>query len=145
MDGTEGTFPQETLQPITTTTLSDLEGFETGRITVDGRDLTVAIADTSDSRRQGLQDVDSLPSGLDGMLFVFDEPTETAFHMRTVGFPLDIWWFDGAGQLINSTQMETCPDDDCPSYPTPGPVSWALETPAGDVVLEPGAALSVED
>lgn len=139
------TSAQETLPTTTTTTLPVLEGFETAVITVDGQQLTVAIAESGDQRDQGLQGVDSLPPGLEGMLFVFDEPTETSFHMRTVGLPLDIWWFDASGRLIGSNLMETCPDGDCPSYPTPGPVVWALETPAGDVVLEPGAALSAED
>lgn len=120
-------------------------GFETGQVTVDDQRLTVAVADDVGERRQGLQGVDELPSGIDGMLFVFPEPTSTGFHMRNVGLPLDVWWFDSDGRLVGSARMETCPVAECVSYPTPGPIGWAVETPADDVTLAPGAVLSVED
>lgn len=122
-----------------------LDTFTTEQVSVDGRKLTVAVADESTERRQGLQGVDELPSGMDGMLFVFDEPTSTSFHMRTVGLPLDVWWFDAGGRLMGSAEMATCQIDECISYPTPGPIAWALETPAGDVSLSPGALLTVGD
>lgn len=116
----------------------------TAHVSVGDRNLTVAVADDVGERRQGLQGVDALPTGIDGMLFVFDEPTSTSFHMRTVGLPLDVWWFDAEGRLIGSAQMETCPVEECVSYPTPGPISWALETPADEMDLLPGAVLTVE-
>lgn len=104
--------------------------------------LTVAIAETLEQRSQGLRDVESLPVGLDGMLFVFGEPRPATFGMEDTLIPLDIWWFDGDGLLVGSTTMETCTDGACPPYPSPGGVSWALETPAGEWRFAPGAELA---
>ncbi|HEX6222247.1 MAG TPA: DUF192 domain-containing protein [Acidimicrobiia bacterium] len=105
--------------------------------------MTVAVATTSTQRNQGLQGVEALPDGLDGMLFAFDEPISTTFHMRNVAFPLDVWFFDDAGVLLGSIRMTTCPPGACPSYATPGAVTWALETPAGRFDIDPGSELSV--
>lgn len=105
-----------------------IEGFETIDIVVGGESLTVAVADTPPLRSQGLQSLDELPEGLDGMLFVFELPQTASFHMRTVGLDLDIWWFDEEGSLLGSTEMVTCLDIECVTYPSPGRVKWALET-----------------
>jgi uncharacterized protein len=104
--------------------------------------LTVAVAETPDQRSQGLRDVEALPDGLDGMLFVFGEARPATFGMEDTVIPLDIWWFDGEGQLLGSTTMEPCPDTPCPSYPSPGEVSWALESPAGELRFAADAVLS---
>lgn len=104
----------------------------------------MAVAATSAQRGQGLSGVDELPPGLDGMLFMWNDPSTTSFHMSGVGFPLDVWFFDGDGMLIGSTSMPTCPDGACASYTTPGPVKWALETPAGDFSFAPGSRLTIE-
>jgi uncharacterized membrane protein (UPF0127 family) len=118
-----------------------MEGFETTDVRVDDESLVVAVAETSAQRRQGLQGVSELPVGVDGMLFVFDVAREASFHMRTVGLDLDIWWFDANGSLLGSTLMVTCPDGRCVSYPSPGAIMWALETPSGAYGFSAGAKL----
>jgi len=123
---------------------SGLDGFETGEVAVGDEGLAVAVASTALQRNQGLSGVDELPRGLDGMLFSWSEPSSTSFHMRDVGFPLDVWFFDVDGSLIGSARMETCLDGACSSYATPGPVMWALETPAGVFSFAPGAILTVD-
>ncbi len=112
------------------------------RVTVGDEVITVAVASTTSERNQGLADIDALPDTIQGMLFVWDEPTATTFTMRDVGFPLDIWFFDDSGRLVGSAGMDTCPDGGCTSYGTPGAVSWALETPSGEWDFAPGTALS---
>ena len=107
-----------------------------------GTTLTVAVAETSGQRSQGLREVESLPAGLDGMLFVFGEERSASFGMEDTLIPLDIWWFDEDGLLVGSTTMEPCSDGACPSYPSPGGVSWALETPAGEWRFAAGAELA---
>lgn len=102
----------------------------------------MAVADDATLRRQGLRDLDVFPAGLDGMLFVWDSPTSTSFVMETVPFPLDIWWFDGDGRLVGSTSMDPCPTGTCPGYPSPVPVGWALETPAGEATFDVGDLIS---
>ena len=112
---------------------------------VDGSELQVAVADDSAERRQGLRDRSSMPGGVDGVLFVYDRPTVTTFDMASVGFDLDVWWFDEDGHLLGSTRMETCPDQECVGYASPGPIMWALETNAGAFELSPDVSLSFPD
>lgn len=108
----------------------DLSGVETLDIGVGGQTLTVAIADDATERRQGLSGVDDL-GGLDGMLFVFDEPTETTFSMTDTLLPLDIWFIDATGKIVGTAEMELCDVGPCTQFASPGPVGWVLETPAG--------------
>lgn len=115
---------------------------ETTEITVDGSGLTVWVADSSEERGQGLRNVESLPEGIDGMLFAWGSPTVTAFGMRDTLIPLDLWWFSPAGSLLGKTEMATCPGGDCPAYPSPAEVLWALETPAGVYSFQQGASLT---
>lgn len=120
-----------------------LEDFDTGEIEAGGESLAVAVADTAGERRQGLRGVEGLPEGIDGMLFVFDEPTRTNFEMEDTLIPLDLWWFDSDGRLLGSAGMEPCDTATCLSYGSPGEVSWALETPSGQLELVPGDMLKV--
>lgn len=103
--------------------------------------MNVLVADTPGLRDQGLRDVETLPDDIDGMLFVFGEPRPATFGMRDTLIPLDIWWFDAEGVLLGSTRMEPCPTAPCPSYGSPGPISWALETPADEIDLTVGDRL----
>ena len=123
-------------------TTTGLAGFATATIEVGDQPLTVLLAETSTQRRQGLREVPSLPVGIDGMLFVWDAPTTATFGMLDTMMPLDIWWFDGDGILLGSTRMEPCPAEPCAGHGSPGPIRWALETPAGEFELETGARLS---
>lgn len=104
--------------------------------------LTVALADRPETRQRGLMEVEELPAGLDGMLFVFDSPAVVSFHMLRTPMELDIWWFDQNGQVLGSTMMEPCPDEPCPLYPSPDRIRWALEVPAGAFSFLPGELLS---
>jgi hypothetical protein len=120
-----------------------LEGFETKEMTVGEQSLTVAVAETSSQRGQGLRGVEDLPGGLDGMLFIFEQTRTATFGMRDTLIPLDIWWFDSGGSLVGSTEMEPCPSSSCPQYPSPGEVAWALETTRGQWDFSPGDLLTV--
>ena len=79
---------------------------------------------------------------LDGMLFVYDIETQATYGMLNTPMPLDIWWFDGDGVLLGTTEMEPCPFEPCVRYASPGPVRWVLETPRGAFDLEVGSVLS---
>ena len=104
--------------------------------------LEVWVADEPAERQQGLRAVAELPDGIDGMLFVFPEPKTPNFIMSGTPLPLEVWFFDSEGSLIGSHEMTPCPEDPCPVYPAPGPVSWALETPAGERDFQQGDLLS---
>ena len=73
---------------------------------------------------------------LDGMLFVWDEDTASAFHMTDTLIPLDIAFFSVGGGLVDRLIMEPCTADPCPLYSAAGLFGlyrYALEAPAGDL------------
>ena len=111
-----------------------LDGFDTSSISIDGRELVVAVAETRDQRSQGLMGVTDL-GGLDGMLFVFQVESNGGFWMKDTLIPLDIVWFLEDGTYAGRTSMEPCTTDECPTY-TPGDgidYRLAIEANAGDL------------
>jgi hypothetical protein len=120
-----------------------LGGFDTAQIEVGEQRLTVTVAETTSQRSQGLRGVETLPEGIDGMLFAFGDPTTATFGMRDTLIPLEIWWFDGEGRILGSTRMEPCFATPCTGYASPGEIAWALETPSGEVHFAPGDTLKV--
>ena len=111
-------------------------------ISIDGAALSVLVADEPHEHRRGLSEVEVLPSGVDGMLFVFDDGQPHTFSMEDTLIPLDIWWFSVSGELVGSAEMPLCENGDCPGYRSPGPIGWALETPAGTFRFEHGSILT---
>ena len=101
-------------------------------IRLDGAELLVAIADSSDLRRQGLMEVDDLKD-LDGMLFVFDRDTSSGLWMKNTVIPLDIAFFDVDGVFGDGFELEACTTADCPTYRPSGSYRIALEMPAGQM------------
>lgn len=117
--------------------------FDVAEIEVEGTRLDVWLADDTGERVQGLSEIESLPQGIGGMLFVYPEAASPSFNMEDVFFPLDIWWFDPEMTLIGRTRMEPCTVAPCTSYGAPGEIKWALETPAGERSFATGATLSI--
>jgi uncharacterized membrane protein (UPF0127 family) len=109
----------------------------------------VLVADDDELRARGLMEVTDL-QGYAGMLFVWNEDSTSQFYMRDTVMPLSIAWFDAAGELVATEDMEPCPDTvaDCPLYPDepPDPYRFALEVPQGDLPslgIEEGSRLRV--
>lgn len=117
-----------------------------GVVVLDGRELLVAIADTSALRSQGLMDVSTLGE-LDGMVFIFDSTSNNSFWMWTVPISLDVAFFDADGHLVDAFTMEPCVEGesvDCPRYRPDGPYRYALETVEGSLTdLTPGSAIDL--
>ncbi len=111
--------------------LATLAGFPSTTVTIDDRELAVAVADNGEARGQGLMNVYDL-GRLDGMLFVFEADTETGFWMHNTPIPLDIAFFSEDGTFVDRLTMETCLGT-CPTYYASGPYRYALEAPAGDL------------
>ena len=114
----------------------------TARLTAGDNELIVLVADSLNERTRGLSGLEQLPNGVDGMLFVFDRPTITSFTMEDTLIPLDVWYFDEDGHLIGSDAMVPCSSADCISYQPDAAITWALETPAGDLTLTAADRLS---
>lgn len=105
-------------------------GFDVEEVRVGAAVLRVAVAATPEERAAGLQGV-SVLDGIDGMLFVFDEPSTARFWMRGTFIDLDVLFFDGKGGMIGRMTMPPCRSDPCPTYGPDRPYRWALEVPAG--------------
>jgi uncharacterized membrane protein (UPF0127 family) len=120
------------------------ERFPRAEITVGGEPWDVAVADTVELRRRGLQGVDDLAE-LDGMLFVFSTDTEASFTMRGTLMAIDVAFFSGDGTVVDVVEMVPCEAEPCPSYRASGAYRYALETEAGglrgdlELVLDPAS------
>lgn len=127
---------------VSTTTVSPRlpaelpEGIDVGVVRVDDSEFVVAVADTSELRRQGLMFVDDLLD-LDGMLFVFDEEGMRRFWMKDTLLRLDIAFFGEDGGYVDGFVMEPCKGSPCPTYEPAGPYRYALEMVAGTMPADP--------
>lgn len=116
------------------------QGLTEAQLGVGGRCLRVVVADDEAERVQGLRKRrDTAP--YDGMLFVYDEATDTPFTMSTVPVPLEIGFYTADGTPVSRRHMKPCPraEADCPDYHSAGAFVFALETLGGKL---PGGALS---
>jgi uncharacterized membrane protein (UPF0127 family) len=127
-----------TTSPVTTGPVAnDLAGFPRFDMVVAGEPWTVAVADTPQLRSQGLMGVTELV-GVDGMLFVFvgetvTDPVHVGFYMLNTLIPLDIWYFDYDGKLVDMLTMEPCEAAPCRTYLASDPFHYALETEVGRI------------
>lgn len=95
------------------------------------RVLCLWVADSDAERARGLMQVEDL-EGADGMVFVYDRPTNSAFWMKDTLLPLSIAYFDVDGRFVGAQDMEPCPPGtDCPVYPPPDEFLLAVEVPQG--------------
>lgn len=110
------------------------------RLGLGGDCLRLVVADDVDERVDGLRDRTDL-GAYDGMLFVFDSPSNSAFTMSGVTTALDIGWYSASGQPVGRAEMEPCPSDavDCPAYSAGSRYRFAVETLGGEL---PAGALS---
>jgi uncharacterized protein len=89
------------------------------------------LAETDGQRQRGLMEVTDL-QGFAGMLFVWEEDTQSSFYMRNTPTPLSIAWIDADGELVSTADMAPCADvEGCELYPAAGPYRFALEVPRG--------------
>jgi hypothetical protein len=81
----------------------------------------------------------------DGMLFVFQGPTDTHFTMSGVTVPLQIGWYGSDGSRSSGTLMKPCPEKaetECPVYRANGDYEYAVETLEGRLPSGPVTACS---
>lgn len=90
-----GNTPQQKRKTITPT--------ET--IIVGDKEYDVAVADTPELRKKGLEPYSYLRDD-EGMLFVFDEETTDYFTMKNCGIDLDIVFIDTEGEVIQVSSVK---------------------------------------
>lgn len=92
--------------------------------------LHVEVVDTDELRTKGLSGRETL-SDNEGMLFVFEEPSERhCLWMKDMVFAVDMIWLDGDKRVLNSVvnvAPDTYPETFCPD----GQASYALEVRSG--------------
>ncbi len=92
-------------------------------------DIPVTVADTAQSREQGLSGTTSLPNNT-GMLFVFDTSGSYGFWMKDMQYPLDFIWIDEDFKIVDIT-ADVAPI----TYPTvfypAQPIRYMLEVNSG--------------
>tara|TARA_B100000745_G_scaffold290137_1_gene228806 strand:+ start:8281 stop:8766 length:486 start_codon:yes stop_codon:yes gene_type:complete len=99
------------------------------KIEVDGTPLYVEIADTPEKRMIGLSEKEILQTN-QGMLFVFDESGKYQIWMRNMSFPIDVYWLDGRGVIVD--MWENASPDSYPQVFTPrSEAYYILEVIAG--------------
>jgi uncharacterized membrane protein (UPF0127 family) len=106
----------------------------TAEITVGDTLVPVELALSPDEQSLGLGYRNGLQPG-NGMLFVFQEPSERSFWMRGMRFCLDIIWIAG-GEIVGAAE-NVCPDPpgtedaDRARFNSDVPVTHVLEMDAG--------------
>lgn len=93
---------------------------------LDGSTYEVYLAISPQERQQGLSEVAWID--LDGMLFVYNQPSYTPFTMAKMQMDLDIAWYGVDGSLIKKGTYKAGLQE--PLY-SPKPYFYVLETPAG--------------
>ena len=101
----------------------------TPTITIGDTKIEVEIADTAESRAQGLSGRTSLPEN-SGLLFIFTESSQPGFWMKEMNFPIDIIWLDESWKIVDLT-IEARPEKYPEIYLPRSPVHYVLEVNAG--------------
>lgn len=97
-------------------------------VTIRDVGIDVVVADTPETREQGLSDLASIGSK-EGLLMIFDESDHHAIWMKGMNFPIDIIWIDEHFKIIDITEAispETYPS----IYEPSSPARMALEVNA---------------
>ncbi len=100
-----------------------------GRVSFDSVEVVVEVADSQETRIQGLSGRESLPAQ-EGMLFIFDREDFYEFHMLDMNFAIDIIWIDEDLAVVDITHNllpESYPDRVAPKQPA----RYILEVNAG--------------
>lgn len=132
-----GGLPLTAVLPRSVPAVAPFEGLSEVKAAI-GRDrcLRLVVADSSAERVAGLRDHTSDLGPYDGMLFVFQGPSEARFTMSGVDDPLDIAFFEQDGVRNSTRAMKPCPEKaerQCPTYAADGPYVFAVETKAGEL------------
>ncbi len=91
------------------------------------------IADTDDSRAEGLMYITKLPPNT-GMLFVFNQELPLSFWMKNTLIPLSIGFLDSKGTLVDVQEMvpaSSMVQVEVPTYQSRKPALYALEMNKG--------------
>jgi len=100
---------------------------------VGGASFNIEVASTPSAKIKGLSNRDSLAEGVDGMLFIFPNPTSQFFWMKDMRFSLDMVWI--RDNKVIGFEQNVSPDEgpDYALYHSNEPADMVLELFAGEV------------
>lgn len=107
--------------------------FETKKITLNKKDITVEVAETDEQHEHGLMLRKSLAKD-HGMLFIFKDEDIRNFWMKNTLINLSIGYFDRNKILIDLQEMKAMTSvmqTNLPTYPSRAPAMYALEMTEG--------------
>ena len=97
------------------------------KLSINGNELDVSLAEDEYSRANGLMKTESMPQD-SGMLFRWSEADPRSFWMKDTSIPLDIAFIASDGSIINIEKMQPF---SLKSVLSAAPASCALEVNSG--------------
>ncbi len=98
--------------------------------TINGKKISVEVADEPAERETGLMYRKSLPEDA-GMLFIFEDEAEYAFWMKNTLIPLDMVFIAADSSIVDIIEAEPCKSDPCAAYKPSGKAKYVLEVNKG--------------
>lgn len=103
----------------------------TTKVVLNGRSVSVELAETEAQREQGLMNRESLDAHK-GMLFIFPRSAKHSFWMKNTKIPLDMIWIDNTLVVVDvKHSAPPCTTVICPSYVPQAPARYVLEVNGG--------------
>lgn len=127
----EGVSPTPTTQVAAVPQPTGTPPLPRGTLTIAGHAVAVDIADTYESRRQGLSGRPSLAADT-GLVLAWDAPETASIWMPDMNFAIDVIFVRNARVVAVFPDAQPCvPGGPCPTFGPPSPVDYVLEVPAG--------------
>jgi len=106
--------------------------FSKKKVKINGKVLTVEVAQTPAQQQQGLMHREKLGAN-EGMIFIFPDEDIRSFWMKNTYIDLSIGYFDKDQKLIDIQDMKasTMAQTNFPSYVSRAPAKYALEVNLG--------------
>lgn len=106
--------------------------FPKKKIQINGKTITVEVAETPAQQQQGLMFREKLAANA-GMIFVFPDEDIRSFWMKNTYIDLSIGYFDKNRKLIDIQDMKatSVAQTNFPSYVSRAPAQYALEMNQG--------------
>jgi uncharacterized membrane protein (UPF0127 family) len=105
------------------------EGYEVMDITIGGKVLSAAVADSEEKYEAGLSGFDSIPENT-GMIFVMADPGIYDFWMKDMKFNIDIFWMD-ENAVITHIEKNVSPETYPKTFSSPNESLYIVETAGG--------------
>jgi len=94
---------------------------------IGAHEIRAEVANTEDSRRQGLMFRERLGENA-GMIFLYPQPEVTAMWMKNTRVPLSVAFLDRNGRILNIEDMAPFSED---AHASKGEAAYALEVNRG--------------